>query len=130
MSEMERLKYLRIVLVVVGLTFIFGLPILTAVWPTGWAWHSGARPYYLEMIFAVYATLGVFLILAARDPAEHRSLLWFAVWSSAAHAAVMAVDSFRSHTIAHLWGDVLALFAVAVVLGLLMPRGMEDRPLT
>jgi hypothetical protein len=49
------------------------LPALTLVWPSGWAWHAGGRSLYLEMIWAVYMTLGVFLIIAARNPAAHRT---------------------------------------------------------
>ena len=75
------------------------------------------------MILAIYATLGVFLIIASRDPLAHRSLIWFTVWSSVVHGAVMAIQSvvYPQH-IGHLWGDVAALFLVAGVLALLMPR--------
>ena len=75
------------------------------------------------MILAIYATLGIFLILASRDPLAHRSLIWFTVWSSVVHRAVMAVQAFvYSQHIGHLWGDVLALFVVAGVLAFLIPR--------
>lgn len=122
MTEADRIKYLRIALVVVGLTFIFGIWPLTIVWPSGWSWHAEGRSYYLEMILAIYATLGAFLILASRNPLAHRSLIWFAVWSSIVHGAVMAVQSFGGDHMGHLCGDVLALFAVAAVLALLTPR--------
>ena len=59
------------------------------------------------MILSIYATLGVFLILASRDPLAHRSLIWFTVWSSVVHGAVMAVQAVvHPQHIAHLWGDV------------------------
>jgi len=123
MIEADRLKYLRIVLVLVGLTFAVGIWPLTIIWPSGWSWHAEGRSYYLEMILAIYATLGIFLIRAARNPLAHRSLIWFTVWSSVAHGGVMAVQSFDgTHNMGHLWGDVLALFAVAAVLAVLMPR--------
>lgn len=123
MNEADRLKYLRIVLVLVGLTFAVGIWPLTIIWPSGWSWHAEGRSYYIEMILAIYATLGIFLIRAARNPLAHRSLIWFTVWSSVAHGGVMAVQSFDgTHNMGHLWGDVLALFAVAAVLALLMPR--------
>jgi hypothetical protein len=127
-SAEARLKILRVALVLFGLTFIL-LPALTLVWPSGWAWHAGGRSLYLEMIWAVYMTLGVFLIIAARNPAAHRSLIWFAVWSSAAHGAVMAVQSFggAGEHMGHLGGDVPALFILALVLGLLMPRADDTR---
>ena len=123
MTEIDRLKYLRVVLVVVGLVFTFGIWPLSIVWPSGWSWHVEGRSHYFEMILAIYATLGVFLILAARNPIANRSLIWFAIWSSVVHGAVMAVQSFDgAHNMGHLWGDVAALFAVAAVLAMLMPR--------
>ena len=122
MTDVDRLKYLRLALLLVGLTFLFGVYPLTIIWPSGWAWHTG-QSEYLQMILAIYATLGVFLIIASRDPLAHRSLIWFTVWSSVVHGAVMAIQSvvYPQH-IGHLWGDVAALFLVAGVLALLMPR--------
>jgi hypothetical protein len=75
------------------------------------------------MIVGVYATLGVFLIRAAKDPVANASLIWFTVWSSVVHALVMAYESVRTpgHT-GHLMGDVPALLLVAAVLGILMAR--------
>jgi hypothetical protein len=123
MNEADRIKYLRVVLVVVGLVFIVGVYPLTIVWPSGWAWHAGQSDY-LQMILGIYATLGVFLLIASRDPLSHRSLIWFTVWSSVVHGGIMAVQSLQNpEHIGHLWGDVAALFLVAIVLGSLTPRG-------
>jgi hypothetical protein len=122
MTQTNRMKYLRIALMAVGLIFTFALWPLTIVWPSGWSWHAEGRSYYLEMILALYATLGVFLMLAARNPTAHLSLIWFVVWSSIVHGGVMAVQSFQGHHMGHLWGDVLALFVVAAVLAFLTPR--------
>lgn len=121
MTEADRMKYLRIVLIAAGLIFTFGLWPLTVLWPSGWAWHSEGRSFYLEMIFAVYATLGIFLMLAARNPLANRSLIWFTVWSSVAHGAVMTAQSFSGDHMGHLGGDVPALFLVAGALAVLMP---------
>jgi len=123
MTEADRIKYLRIALVVVGLTFTFGIWPLTIVWPSGWSWHSEGRSAYLEMILGIYATLGVFLMIASRNPMAHRSLIWFTVWSSIVHGVIMAAQSVANpQHIGHLWGDVLALLGVAAVLGVLTPR--------
>jgi hypothetical protein len=62
MTDVERLTYLKLALRVVGVIAIFGFYPLTVLWPSGWAWSSG-RSEYLEMIIAIYATLGVFLII-------------------------------------------------------------------
>ena len=122
MIEADRIKYLRIVLLLVGVIFVVGVYPLTIVWPSGWAWHTG-QSEYLQMILGIYATLGVFLIVASRNPLVHRSLIWFTVWSSVVHGGIMAIQSivYPQH-IGHLWGDVLALFVVAAVLALLTPR--------
>ncbi|MGZ3257291.1 MAG: DUF6632 domain-containing protein [Croceibacterium sp.] len=101
------------------------LYVLAIVWPSGWAWHEGSpapNDYYM-MIVGVYATLGVFLIRAARDPAANASLIWFTVWSSVVHAAIMAWQgATQAMHRGHLVGDVPALVIIAVVLGSLMRR--------
>jgi hypothetical protein len=122
MNDTSRLRYLRIALVVVGIIFIVGIYLLMIVWPSGWTWHTGHSDYPL-MIVGVYATLGVFLLWASRNPLEHLSLIWFTVWSSVVHGGIMAFQSFEmpaNH--GHLIGDVPALFIVAAVLGFLTPR--------
>ena len=125
MIEATRIRYLRIALVAVGLIFVVGVYPLTIVWPSGWAWHTG-QSEYLQMILVLYATLGVFLVWASRNPAAHRSLIWFTVWSSVAHGGIMAVQAIvNPQHIGHLWGDVLALFVVAAALALLMPKSVE-----
>jgi hypothetical protein len=118
-------KLLQIALAVFGALCLLLYP-LAVVWPSGWAWHAGA-PYqsdYFMMIVGLYATLGVFLINAARNPKANLSLIWFAVWSSVVHAAIMAVQSFggdrMGHQMGHLLGDVAALLLVAVILSVLV----------
>ena len=124
MTETDRLKYLKFALIAVGLIFIFGIYPLTIIWPSGWSWHTEGHSDYLQMIIGIYATLGVFLLLASRNPMENRSLIWFTVWSSIVHGLIMAVQSFATPMhMGHLWGDVLALLAVAAVLAALTPRG-------
>jgi hypothetical protein len=127
MSAASRLLYLRIALIVVGLTFIFGIYPLSIVWPSGWAWGQG-HSHYLMMIIGIYATLGVFLLIAARDPDAHKSIIWFTVWSSVAHGAIMALPALDDPAErGHLLGDVPALFLVAIVLGVLTQMGSSNR---
>ena len=122
-SDTNRVRYLRTVLVIVGLIFIFGIYPLSAVWPSGWAWGHG-HSHYLMMILGVYATLGVFLLLASKNPAAHTSLIWFTVWSSVVHAVIMAVQALTDAAErGHLIGDVPVLLVVAIVLAALTPRG-------
>lgn len=113
---------LKAALVTFGLIFCLVYPI-GLVWPSGWVWHSGHGQYYLQMICGIYAVLGIFLILAARDPSRHQSLISFTIWSSVVHAAIMAAQAiYDGEELGHLIGDVPALLLVAVVLGYLMPE--------
>lgn len=124
MNMTLRLKILRVALVVFGLIFLVGVyPMMMALWPSGWRWQPN-QPEYEQMILGVYATLGVFLLIASRNPLRHGSLIWFTVWSSLVHGGIMAVQALNmpmEH--GHLLGDVPALILVAVVLTVLMPRG-------
>src|SRR5512139_724717 len=123
MSDTNRLLFLRIALVVTGLTFIFGIYTLGILWPSGWVWGQGHPQHYLMMIIGVYATLGVFLLIASRNPYAHKSLIWFTVWSSVVHGAIMGVQALTDTAErGHLVGDVPALILVAIILAVLMPR--------
>ena len=126
----DRASLLKLVLILFGTTFCLVYP-LAIIWPSGWAWHAGA-PYesdYFMMIVGVYATLGIFLILASRDPAANRSLILFTIWSSLVHAAIMAWQSFAMpEHFGHLYGDVPALVLVAVVLYVLLPATNKFAP--
>jgi hypothetical protein len=121
-------RLLAAALIVFGVVFCLIYP-LAVVWPSGWAWHEGspaANNYYM-MIVAIYATLGVFLIRAAKAPAANASLIWFTVVSSIVHAGVMTVQALAGplHH-GHLMGDIPALLLVAVVLGGLMGRSCPN----
>jgi hypothetical protein len=121
-----RLTYLRLALILVGLIFIFGVyPLMMALWPSGWRW-SPNQAQYEQMILGVYATLGVFLLIASRNPLRHLSLIWFTVFSSIVHAGIMTVQALRMPSEhGHLFGDVPALFIVAALLAFLTPRGAD-----
>jgi len=121
MSDTNRLLFLRIALVAIGLTFIFGIYTLGILWPSGWVWGQG-HSHYLMMIIGVYATLGVFLLIASRNPSAHKSLIWFTVWSSVVHGGIMGVQGVTDAAErGHLLGDVPALILVAIF-AVLMPR--------
>lgn len=122
MSEAAKMKYLKVALILFGAISIFGIYAMMWIWPAGWVW-TPQQPEYEQMILGVYATLGVFLILAAKDPMKHLSLLWFAIWSSLVHGGIMLVQALRDETeTMHLLGDVPALFVMAIVLWILIPK--------
>jgi len=115
-------NYLKIALRLFGVIFLLVYP-LSIVWPSGWVWHGGEGVYYFQMIVGIYAVLGIFLIMAANNPREHRSLISFTVWSSVVHALIMAAQAIGDQNEhGHLVGDVPALLLVAAVLGFLSPR--------
>jgi drug/metabolite transporter superfamily protein YnfA len=81
---MKRERALKVVLVVVGLLFCAGVyPLILMV----------KQDPALAMMMSLYVTLGVFLLLASRDPSAHRSLIAFAAWSSFAHAGLMSLQA-------------------------------------
>ena len=116
---MSRELALKIVLALVGLIFV-----------------AMAYPMYLfvreepalSMMLSLYVTLGVFLLLAIRNPWESRSLIAFTAWSSFAHAAIMGTQAMR-HMIAS--GEMIgvwALIAIGISLLALAPRKPRTEP--
>src|SRR6266852_1847095 len=101
---MWRERALRVVLVLVGLLFLASLyPLMMFL----------RQEPALAMMLSLYVTLGIFLLLASRNPSANRSLIGFTAWSSFAHAAVMAVQAFRNLIPR---GELLGV-AVLVVIG-------------
>jgi hydrogenase/urease accessory protein HupE len=88
------------------------------------------QPEYEQMIVGVYVTLGIFVWLAARNPLQHLSLIWFTAWSSLVHGGIMAVQAVVDPAErANLVGDVPALLIVGFMLAILTPRA-KDLPST
>lgn len=125
MDETTKANLLSKAMIAFGVIFLLVYPI-GIVWPSGWVWHGGDGQYYLQMICGVYAVLGIFLIRAAKNPAEHGSLISFTIWSSVVHAGIMAVQAILDeHETGHLVGDVPALLLVAAVLWFLSPKASQ-----
>ena len=109
---MRRERALKIVLVLVGLLFSAGVyPLMMMV----------KQDPALAMMMSLYATLGVFLLLAARNPSEHRSLIAFTAWSSFAHAALMAVQAFLNLIARRELVGVVVFILIGVALIVLAP---------
>lgn len=125
---MTRESVLKVVLILVGLIFLVGVyPLMMFLWPSGWRWQPN-QPEYEQMILGVYATLGIFLLLASRNPSAHRSLIAFTAWSSLVHAGIMAVQAFQNMgERGHLMGDIPALVIVGVALLVLAPPAQSTR---
>jgi hypothetical protein len=125
----RRLRALKVALLLTGVAFAVGVPVLTRVWPDAWMWEP-RQPEYEQMIVGVYVTLGIFVWLAARNPLQHLSLIWFTAWSSLVHGGIMAVQAVVDPAErANLVGDVPALLIVGFALAILTPRA-KDLPST
>jgi hypothetical protein len=114
---MNRERALKVVLVLVGLLF------MAAVYPiVGGILHPEQSDTGDTMMMSLYAALGVFLLLAVRNPSAHRSLIVFAGWSSFAHAIVMSLLGLRmpSERVGFLIGSAV-LVVIGVVLIALAP---------
>ena len=111
----KRERALQVVLVVLGL-----LIVVANVYPLVTSFVAGLRPTAgttAPMFWTIYATLGVFLMLAARNPSAHRSLIAYAIWSSVAHTAVMALMAMQLPTKR---GELLAGVAVTGLAAVLL----------
>ena len=109
---MWRERVLKIVLVVIGLLFLAG------IYPLTMFFRQDAA---LAMMLSVYITLGVFLLLASRNPSAHRSLISFTAWSSFAHAGVMSVQAFLNLISRGELLGVAMFFIVGLILVMLAP---------
>jgi hypothetical protein len=109
---MKRERALKIVLVVVGFLFCAAFyPLILMV----------KQDPALAMMMSLYATLGVFLLIASRDPSAHRSLIAFAAWSSFAHATVMGVQAYLNLIARRELFGVAAFIVIGVALLVLAP---------
>jgi hypothetical protein len=106
---MRRERALKVVLVLVGLLFSAGVyPVTESLW------HANQSMYTEDMMLSLYVTLGIFLLIAVRNPSANRSLIAFTAWSGFAHAAVMAVMAFQK---ADERGELLTAVAVLGIVG-------------
>lgn len=128
----HRRVLLRSVLGAAGAFFIIGLYPASRLWPEAFGW-SPAHPAFERMITSIYASLGLFLLLAARRPERYLPIIDFTIVSSFAHGLVMAVDAIHEpENRLHLFTDIPALLLLAAVLwglrGRATSRFEECRP--
>jgi hypothetical protein len=110
---MRRERALKVVLVVVGLLFSAGVyPLI------GSLLHPAGSDMGDTMMLSLYLPLGIFLLIAVRNPSAHRSLIAFAAWSSFAHAVAMSILGLEiaSQRVRFLIGSaVLVVIGVALI---------------
>ena len=126
---MKRERALQVVVVLVGLLyFAWAIPLFQSLWHSSWLQqHQDAFP----MFVSVNTVLGVFLLLAVKQPARHRSLIAFGAWSTLAHAFTMTIMSVEA------WSrgmqrkdspqDIVIVGAIGVLL-LIALRAKEPAP--
>jgi len=122
---MNRQRALKAVLVVVGLLFV------AAVLPVaGGIMHPEQSDTGDTMMMSLYATLGIFLLLAARNPSAHRTLIAFAAWSSFAHAVVMSLLGLEiaSQRDGFLIGSAILIVIGAALLALAPAKSSAQHP--
>jgi len=105
---MNREKALKILLVLLGLFFV------AAAYPIGmYLWQPGNDPPGDTMMLSLYFALGIYLLLAVRNPSAHRSLIGYAGWANIAHGTVMALMAI------HPASDRKGLLIAAALAGLI-----------
>jgi hypothetical protein len=110
---MWRERGLKVVLMVVGL--LFSAAIYPVIGGRSDPAHSDTGD---TMMMGLYFALGIFLLMAVRNPSAHRSLIAFAAWSSFAHAVVMSILGFEIATerVGFLIGSaVLVVIGIALI---------------
>ncbi len=114
---MNRELALKIVLAVVGLLFIaLGYPMVVFI----------RQEPALSMMMSLYVTLGVFLLLAIRNPAASRSVIAFTAWSSLAHAALMGTQACRNMVAR---GELIGVAVLVVIGAVLLALAPSKQPL-
>lgn len=114
-------RILSIILLVIGVAFILLYP-MTLLFPDQWMWEP-RQAEYEQMIIGVYFVLGVFAVLAAREPLKHLSLIWFICVSNLVHGLIMAWQAQKDPVeLPNMIGDVPALIIAGLLLLIFTPK--------
>ena len=122
---MNNLSILSNTLRIFGLAFIFIIPIMKLDLFGGWAWSPAQWEYEL-MIQGIYMTLGIMMIISAKNPVKNSMFIWFVVWSSVVHAVIMAYQAaIAADEMGHFVGDIPVLIILALLLGYSLKKAEE-----
>jgi hypothetical protein len=117
----SNVKWLSVVLIVTGIAYLLLYPV-TMILPDSWMWEP-RQPEYEQMIIGVYFVMGIFTLLAARDPLQHLSLIWFVAASNIVHGVIMLIQALADPTeYPNLYGDIPALIVTGVAIAILAPK--------
>ena len=122
---MNNLSILSNTLRIFGLAFIFIIPIMKLDLFGGWAWSPAQWEYEL-MIQGIYMTLGIMMIISAKNPVKNSMFIWFVVWSSVVHGVIMAYQAaIAVDERGHFIGDIPVLIILAMLLGYSLKKSEE-----
>ena len=122
---MNNLSILSNTLRIFGLAFVFIIPIMKLDLFGGWAWSPAQWEYEL-MIQGIYMTLGIMMIISAKNPVRNSMFIWFVVWSSVVHAVIMAYQAaIAVDEMGHFIGDIPVLIILALLLGYSLKKAEE-----
>ena len=123
---MKRERLTQIVLVIVGL---LNLPQIYLVFMDlrHSNWILEGKPEVGPMFLSFFLPVGVFLLLAARRPAEHRSMIALVAWWNISHGVVMGIQTVedRMHGVYRGFTDVVVVIVIGCVLLALLPTKRE-----
>ena len=122
---MNNLSILSNTLRIFGLAFIFIIPSMKLDLFGGWTWSPAQWEYEL-MIQGIYMTLGIMMIISAKNPVRNSMFIWFVVWSSVVHAVIMAYQAaIAADEMGHFIGDIPVLIILALLLGYSLKKAEE-----
>ena len=123
---MRRERLTKIVLVIVGLITLSLIYFLFRdLWHSSWLLKQ--KNEIEPMFLSFFVPVGIFLLIAAREPSEHRSMIALAAWWNISHAAVMAIQTVEAwiHGVHRNFADVILFLLIGVVLLALLPPKRE-----
>ena len=123
---MKRERLTQIVLVIVGLLNLAQIYFLYMDLRHS-SWLLERKNECGPMFLSFFIPVGVFLLMAARRPSEHRSMIALAAWWNISHGVVMAIQTVeaRIHSVHRSFTDVIVVLVIGVVLLALLPAKRE-----
>ncbi|HXW90067.1 MAG TPA: DUF6632 domain-containing protein [Terriglobales bacterium] len=123
---MKRERLTQIVLVIVGLLNLYPIYFLYKDLRHS-SWLLEQKSEVAPMFLSFFIPVGVFLLLAARRPSEHRSMIALAAWWHISHGVVMAIQTVeaRIHGVHRDFTDVVVTIVIGTVLLALLPAKRE-----
>jgi uncharacterized membrane protein YraQ (UPF0718 family) len=124
--NVKRERLTQIVLVIVGLVDVAMIYFLYMDLRHS-SWLLEQKNECEPMFLSFFIPVGVFLLMAARRPSEHRSMIALAAWWNISHAAVMTIQTVEAwmHDVHRNFADVIIFLVIGVVLLALLPARRE-----